>query len=105
MQEIKEYCFPVYESNHDEGFDPIIFGYAVSAYFKELWENIKAHLMNFGVEERNGFGDLMSKLDQADNKEEILVAINQVYENGPDVAMADSDKGIHKSSCSFGRYY
>lgn len=74
--------------------DPIIFGYAVKAYFKTIWEKYGKTLEDLGVEERNGFGDLIAKIEEAPNKAEILKDIQAVYDNGPDIAMVNSDKGI-----------
>ena len=74
--------------------DPIIFGYAVKAYFKAIWEKHGATLEDLGVDVRNGFGDLIAKIDEAPNKAEILEDIQAVYDNGPDIAMVNSDKGI-----------
>tara|TARA_B110000037_G_scaffold223139_1_gene302659 strand:- start:8953 stop:11172 length:2220 start_codon:yes stop_codon:yes gene_type:complete len=74
--------------------DPIIFGYAVKAYFKAIWEKHGATLEDLGVDVRNGFGDLIAKIDEAPNKAEILEDIQAVYDNGPDIAVVNSDKGI-----------
>ena len=74
--------------------DPIIFGYAVKAYFKAIWEKHGATLDDLGVDERNGFGDLIAKIENSPKKDEILADIQAVYDNGPDIAMVNSDKGI-----------
>lgn len=74
--------------------DPIIFGYAVKAYFKAIWEKYGNTLEELGVQERNGFGDLIAKINEAANKDEILADIQSVYDKGPDIAMVNSDKGI-----------
>jgi isocitrate dehydrogenase len=76
--------------------DPIIFGHAVRVYFKEVFANHGAELEAAGVDVNNGFGDLVSKIQQlpADQKAAIEATINRVFANGPDVAMVDSDKGI-----------
>jgi isocitrate dehydrogenase len=76
--------------------DPIIFGHVVKAYFKSVFTKHAEVLNSVGVDERNGFGDLVAKIEQlpADKKSEIEADIQAVYENGPDVAMVNSDKGI-----------
>ncbi|MBD3636455.1 MAG: NADP-dependent isocitrate dehydrogenase [Crocinitomicaceae bacterium] len=74
--------------------DPIIFGYAVKAYFKAVWEKYGETLETLGVDERNGFGDLIAKIDSSPTRDEILASIQSVYDNGPDIAMVNSDKGI-----------
>ncbi|MAS95665.1 MAG: isocitrate dehydrogenase (NADP(+)) [Verrucomicrobiales bacterium] len=76
--------------------DPIIFGHAVEVYFKELIAKHADTLKELGVDFNNGFGDLVSKLDQlpAEKKAEIEADIAAAYESGPDLAMVNSDKGI-----------
>ena len=44
--------------------DPIIFGHAVSVFFKDLIAKHAATLAEIGVNFNNGFGDLIAKLDK-----------------------------------------
>ncbi|OIQ34932.1 MAG: isocitrate dehydrogenase (NADP(+)) [Crocinitomix sp. MedPE-SWsnd] len=76
--------------------DPIIFGHIVRVYFKDLFDKHGATFEELGVNVNNGFGDLLSKINElpADKKAEIEADIDACYENGPDIAMVDSDKGI-----------
>lgn len=76
--------------------DPIMFGYAVGIYFKDLVAKHAATFDGLGVDFRNGFGDLYSKLSLLpDSKRaEIEEDINNVYKNRPALAMVNSDKGI-----------
>lgn len=76
--------------------DPIIFGHAVELFFENVFKKHQETLENIGVDVRNGFGDLISKLDSLtpQEKAQIESSINECYENGPDVAMVNSDKGI-----------
>jgi isocitrate dehydrogenase len=76
--------------------DPIIFGHAVEVFFKDLMVKHADTLQQLGVDFRNGFGDLIAKLDKlpADQKAEIEADIQAAFENGPAVAMVNSDKGI-----------
>ena len=76
--------------------DPIIFGHAVRAYFAPLLEKHAALLDELGVDFKNGFGDLVSKIADlpADKQAEIEADIQACYDNGPDIAMVNSDKGI-----------
>ncbi len=76
--------------------DPIIFGHAVRTYFKTVFDKHGTTLEEIGVDTNNGFGDLMSKLEDlpADKKAAIKQAIEAAYANRPDVAMVNSDKGI-----------
>ena len=76
--------------------DPIIFGHAVEVYFAELFEKYDAEFNNIGVDVRNGFGDLLSKLDQlpATKVSEIKAEIDTICSRQADLAMVNSDKGI-----------
>jgi len=76
--------------------DPIIFGHAVEVFFKDLIAKHAATLQELGVDFKNGFGDLVAKLDKlpADKKAEIEADIQAAYANGPALAMVNSDKGI-----------
>jgi isocitrate dehydrogenase len=76
--------------------DPIIFGHAVRAYFKPVFEKDAATLARLGVDVKNGFGDLIAKLATLAESERAAIEadIKAVYANGPAIAMVDSDKGI-----------
>ena len=76
--------------------DPIIFGYAVKVYFRPLIEKHGTLLEELGVDFNNGLGDLVAKIENlpADQKAEIEADLQACYENGPDLAMVNSDKGI-----------
>ncbi len=76
--------------------DPIIFGYAVKAFFKPVFDKYGKELEAAGVNVNNGFGNLLGNLDKldADTKAGVLALIEQTYAERPDVAMVDSDKGI-----------
>ena len=76
--------------------DPIIFGHVVKVFFKDVFEKHGAALKEAGVNPNNGMADLMSKLENlpVDKRNAIEADINAAYENGPDLAMVNSDKGI-----------
>ncbi|MEL6810997.1 MAG: NADP-dependent isocitrate dehydrogenase [Bacteroidota bacterium] len=76
--------------------DPIIFGHAVRVFFSDLFDNHQETFEAIGVDVNNGFGDLISKLDElpAEKRTEIEAAIQAALDNGPDLAMVNSDKGI-----------
>ncbi|MDG1330772.1 MAG: NADP-dependent isocitrate dehydrogenase [Crocinitomicaceae bacterium] len=76
--------------------DPIIFGHAVRAFFKNVFDNNAELLDEIGVDVNNGFGNLLGKLNElpADQKAAIEAEIASAYANGPSVAMVNSDKGI-----------
>jgi isocitrate dehydrogenase len=76
--------------------DPIIFGEAVKVFFRPVFEKYEVILSELGVDVNNGFGDLLAKIESlpATEKTEILNAIRACYENGPAIAMVNSEKGI-----------
>ncbi len=76
--------------------DPIIFGAAVSAFFKPVLEKHKATLDELGFNPNNGIGDLYSKIQNlsSDKKAEIEADLKACYDNRPEMAMVNSDKGI-----------
>lgn len=76
--------------------DPILFGFAVKTYFKDLIEKHGALFDELGVNFNNGLGDLYSRLENvdADTRAQIEADIEAVYARQPDLAMVDSNKGI-----------
>ncbi|MBL3518938.1 NADP-dependent isocitrate dehydrogenase [Arcobacter lanthieri] len=76
--------------------DPIMFGFAVKVYFKDLIAKHGETFNKIGVNFNNGLGDLYSKLDQIDEalRAEILADIDAVYSKQPKLAMVNSAKGI-----------
>ncbi len=76
--------------------DPIIFGHAVKVFFKSVFDKYGETLEQLGVDVKNGFGDLVSKLENLTTaeKDEIQSEIEACFENGPELAMVNSDKGI-----------
>jgi len=76
--------------------DPIIFGHGVRTYFADVFAKHGETLDALGVDVNNGFGDLVGKLSglPADQRAAIEADIQATYENGPGLAMVNSDKGI-----------
>jgi len=76
--------------------DPIIFGHAVTAFFKDVFEKHSAVIKELGVDVNNGFGDLISKIKGLPEAQKLTIEadIKSCLENGPAIAMVDSDKGI-----------
>ena len=76
--------------------DPIIFGHAVRAFFKPVFETHAATLAKAGVDVNNGFGDLVAKIALLPEHERTSIEadIKAVYAGNPAIAMVDSDKGI-----------
>lgn len=76
--------------------DPIIFGHVVKTYFRSLFKKHQELFDQIGVEENNGFGNLLEKIEELpeDKKQEIQNDIKIALNEGPDLAMVNSDKGI-----------
>ena len=71
--------------------DPIIFGHAVKAYLKPVFDQFGAELEAAGVNPNSGLGDL---LERVADKPEIKAAIDKVMADQPPMYMVNSDKGI-----------
>ena len=76
--------------------DPIIFGHAVKVFFKDVFSKYEQQFMELGVDPNNGVGDVYSKIENLPDseREAIEVDLLRCYENRPEMAMVDSDKGI-----------
>jgi len=76
--------------------DPIMFGHAVTVYFKDLFAKHAAVFKELKVNPKNGFGDVVAKiksLPEAQRKA-IEADIDACYKSRPGLAMVDSRKGI-----------
>ena len=76
--------------------DPIIFGHGVKVFFADVFQKHAETLNKLGVDANNGLGDLLTKIEElpVDTKAEIEADINRCYQQGPDLAMVNSYKGI-----------
>ncbi|MDF0706006.1 NADP-dependent isocitrate dehydrogenase [Flagellimonas okinawensis] len=76
--------------------DPIIFGHALEVYFSELFKNYGDTFEKLGINPNDGLETLLDKIGKLpeDQHKEIEGAIMGSIENGPDLAMVNSDKGI-----------
>ncbi len=76
--------------------DPIMFGHAVTVFYKDVFEKHAAVINELGVNVNNGLGDLYAKIQKLpDARRAALEAdIQAVYATRPALAMVDSDKGI-----------
>lgn len=76
--------------------DPIIFGYVVKVYFKDLFKKYADTFKKLGVDANNGLGDLENKLSELNEYERdaILQDIKKTMAENADLAMVNSDKGI-----------
>ena len=76
--------------------DPIIFGHAVTVYFKDLFAKYADLFADLGVDPRNGLGDVYSKIADLPSaqKAEIEADIAATYKTRPALAMVNTDQGI-----------
>ena len=76
--------------------DPIIFSYVVKVFFSDLIEKHSKIFEEIGVDFKNGFGDLIIKIQNLpiDIRQQIERDIEIAFENNAKLAMVDSDKGI-----------
>ncbi|MRR07279.1 MAG: NADP-dependent isocitrate dehydrogenase [Deltaproteobacteria bacterium] len=76
--------------------DPIMFGHAVSVFYKDVFEKHAATFQELGVNPNMGLGDLYNKIQSLPEakRAEIEADIQAVYAKRPALAMVDSDKGI-----------
>ena len=74
--------------------DPIIFSAIVEVYFATVFEKYAALFDELNIDTRNGLGDVYAKIAGNPKQAEVEAAITQAIENGPALAMVNSDKGI-----------
>ena len=76
--------------------DPIIFGHALRAFFAEVFAQHGDALAQVGASANDGLASILSAIEQlpAEQREAIQAGIERTHENGPAVAMVDSDRGI-----------
>ena len=76
--------------------DPILFGHAVSVFFKNVFDKHGALLDELKVNLNNGFGDLETKIQTLPEAQRaaILADIADCFAHQPQLAMVNSDKGI-----------
>ena len=76
--------------------DPIMFGHAVTVFFKDVFSKHAAVIKELGVDPNNGLGDLYAKIAKLPEAQraEIEADIKACYKTRPEIAMVNSDKGI-----------
>ena len=76
--------------------DPVLFGHAVSIYYSELFEKHSELFEELGINPNNGLGDVNAKIQNLpqEQQDQIRQDIEGIYQNRPELAMVDSDKGI-----------
>jgi isocitrate dehydrogenase len=76
--------------------DPIIFGHAVRAYFPEVFSEHRDALRSVGVNADDGMAALLKAIESLpdDQRKAVEQSIEGAYQNGPPLAMVDSERGI-----------
>jgi isocitrate dehydrogenase len=76
--------------------DPIIFGHVVRAFFPKLFTEHGEALARAGVSPNDGLGALLRAIQSLpdDERTAIEAAVHEGLDEGPALAMVDSDKGI-----------
>lgn len=76
--------------------DPIMFGHAVTVYYKDVFDKHAEIIKELGVNVNNGLGDLYAKIAKLPEaqRSQIEADIQAVYKTRPELAMVNSDKGI-----------
>ncbi len=79
--------------------DPIIFGHAVRVFFSDVFAKHGDALTSAGVDPNNGLADMLATVrampeSAAQVRDEILSDVAKALQDGPDLAMVNSDKGI-----------
>lgn len=76
--------------------DPIIFGHAIRLFFADVFEKYSTVFDEIGVNPNNGYENILQKLHKLDDAQrlEIEAAFENALNNGPDLAMVNSDKGV-----------
>jgi len=75
---------------------PIVFGHAVTVFYKEVWEKWGDKFKELGVNPNNGLNSVYEKIAELPNsiREEIEHDIHEAARHRPEMAMVDSVKGI-----------
>jgi len=76
--------------------DPIIFGHAVTVYYKDAFEKYAETLKELDVNPDDGIGSVLRKVDKLpySRRVEVEDCFRRCYETRPEMAMVDSDRGI-----------
>jgi len=75
---------------------PIVFGHAVTVFYKDVFEKYADLFRELGVNPNNGLSSVYEKIEALprSKREEIMEDIHACYEQRPELAMVDSVKGI-----------
>jgi isocitrate dehydrogenase len=76
--------------------DPIIFGHVVRAFFPQLFAEHAEALAAAGISPNDGLGALLKAIESlpAEQRDAIAASVKHGLDEGPALAMVDSDRGI-----------
>ena len=76
--------------------DPIIFGLAVEVFFENVFNQFGSLLKDAGANVNNGLESVLTTISQLPEKDRKAIenAMEEAFQNGPSLAMVNSDKGI-----------
>ncbi|MGZ4501353.1 MAG: NADP-dependent isocitrate dehydrogenase [Nocardioidaceae bacterium] len=74
--------------------DPIIFGHVVRAFLPRLFAEHGEALVAAGLSPNDGLGGILKGIESLPDADAIKATIQQGLDDGPALAMVDSDKGI-----------
>jgi isocitrate dehydrogenase len=74
--------------------DPLIFGAIVEVFFASVFEKYATLFAELNINTSNGLGDVYAKIAGHSMQAEVEAALTAAIENGPALAMVNSDKGI-----------
>ena len=76
--------------------DPIMFGHAVSVFFKDVFDKHAGAFKELGVDPDNGLGDLYARIAKLPEAQRARTEsdINACYKKSAELAMVNSEKGI-----------
>jgi isocitrate dehydrogenase len=74
--------------------DPIIFGHVVRAFFPQVFAEYGEQLAAAGLSPNDGLGGILSGIEKLPEAQQIEAAVQKGLDDGPRLAMVDSDRGI-----------
>jgi isocitrate dehydrogenase len=76
--------------------DPIMFGHAVTAYYRDVFDKHAPVFDTLGIDPDNGIGDVYSKIQALPEEQQAAIKsdIDAAYAARPPLAMVDSARGI-----------
>jgi isocitrate dehydrogenase len=76
--------------------DPVMYGHAISTYYKDVFEKHASIFKDLKVNCDNGLQNVYTKIETLgeEKQKEIISDIENVYTYNPKLAMVDSSKGI-----------